>query len=178
MDPRVGFEWRPHNNLAVRFSAGSSISPPYLLRDQPSERRDHRARARRPGRRCDRNHQCRKPASRDRLWIRPRRGLRPERWDDVRARRHLRNEPLRAVSQLDVHQRTVPDVGLRSRRTAGSQFVRQSFQRRYEGIELAVRRIPHGKGWGYDLSGSTQRGYAYNLPPNFIAASCRRRRSV
>jgi outer membrane receptor protein involved in Fe transport len=41
---------------------------------------------------------------------------------------------------------------------------------RYEGIELTIKRTPPA-GWGFSLAGSTQRGYAYNLPPGFYCGA-------
>jgi len=40
---------------------------------------------------------------------------------------------------------------------------------RYEGIELSLKRVVTD-GFGFVLSGSTQRGYAYNLPANFYCS--------
>jgi hypothetical protein len=40
---------------------------------------------------------------------------------------------------------------------------------RYEGLELSLRRVVP-QGLGFTLSGSTQRGYAYNLPRNFYCS--------
>ncbi len=40
---------------------------------------------------------------------------------------------------------------------------------RYEGIELSLKRIVQN-GFGFVLAGSTQRGYAYNLPANFYCS--------
>ncbi len=42
---------------------------------------------------------------------------------------------------------------------------------RYEGIELSIKRAPP-VGWGFQVAGSTQRGYAYNLPPGFYCDVC------
>lgn len=39
---------------------------------------------------------------------------------------------------------------------------------RFEGLEFDLRRAPT-VGWGFDLAASTQRGYAYNLPPCFYS---------
>jgi hypothetical protein len=41
---------------------------------------------------------------------------------------------------------------------------------RYEGIEATLKRLPQS-GWGFSLTGSTQRGYAYNLPSNFYCGT-------
>jgi outer membrane receptor protein involved in Fe transport len=41
---------------------------------------------------------------------------------------------------------------------------------RYEGIELSLKRIP-AAGWGVSIAGSTQRGYAYHLPPGFYCGA-------
>ena len=37
---------------------------------------------------------------------------------------------------------------------------------RFEGIELSIKKVAT-VGWGYDVSGAVQHAYAYNLPPNF-----------
>lgn len=41
---------------------------------------------------------------------------------------------------------------------------------RYEGIELNVRRVPQ-VGFGYNLAGGVQRGFAYNLPACFYSTT-------
>lgn len=41
---------------------------------------------------------------------------------------------------------------------------------RFEGLELEIKRAPE-RGFGFDLAGSTQRGYAYNLPSCFYSTS-------
>ncbi len=40
---------------------------------------------------------------------------------------------------------------------------------RFEGVELSLRREPV-VGFGFDISGALQRGYYYNLPPNFYCS--------
>jgi len=57
-------------------------------------------------------------------------------------------------------EKTTPPTGL-----VYSQYVNLS-NARYEGIELVLKRVPL-RGFGFKLTGSTQRGYPYNLPPNF-----------
>ena len=123
------------------------------LRHQPSERRDHAALESGTGLVRNADDQRRQPAPRDGVRVRPRRGLRVERRRDVRARRYLRNQPLRAIPELDVHQRIVPDVDLRPRRTVASQFVRRTCcqHARYEGIEISdPAHSPRATGVGYD----------------------------
>ena len=167
VDPRVGLEWRPHNDLAVRFAMGSSISPPYLyVISRPNGAITAPAQ---PG-----------PGAVATETINAG-NLRPETafGYDLGADYALHDGV--TFLRSDIYETNLYGQYLNSTYINGlcpttictantplqvSSYVNLS-NARYEGFELAIRRIPQGKGWGYVVQGSTQRGYAYNLPPNF-----------
>jgi hypothetical protein len=166
LDPRIGLEWRPHRNVAMRFAMGSSIAPPYLSAlsapngaiTPPSN----------PG-----------PGSFATQSINSG-NLRPETaWGYNLGADYALNDNVTFV-RGDLYETNLYGQFLKSTYFDGlcptticlpntplQVYTTVNLSNaRYEGIELAIRRIPK-VGWGYVVQGSTQRGYAYDLPPNF-----------
>jgi len=170
MDPRAGFEWRPHSNLAVRFSMGSSIAPPFLyVLSQPNGAITPPSQYA-PGAFATESINAG--------------NLRPETawaydlgsdfaWHDgvTFTRADVYETNLYNQFEDETYVKGVcgsactkyPDTPLEV-----SSYTNLS-NARYEGIELGIKRAP-AWGLGYLVQGSTQRGYAYNLPPNFYCS--------
>jgi len=168
-DPRMGLEWRPHPNLAVRFAMGSSISPPYLyLLSRPNGSITLPAQGEDP------------PIATETVNSG---NLRPETaWGyDLGADYRFHDDETFAradVYETNLYGQFLEETAIDGLCTApgcppGTLLAKTGYvnlsNSRYEGIELALRRIPR-KGWGYVLQGSTQRGYAYDLPSNFYCS--------
>jgi hypothetical protein len=79
----------------------------------------------------------------------------------------LRNQFLNEVSLAGTY---TPTVGLNTglTRPLYDQVTGNLGDARYEGIELSILRAP-AEGFGFKLSGTLLRAYAYNLPANFYA---------
>lgn len=174
-DERLGVEWRPSYNWAVRFGAGSSIVPPYLglLTAQTSA--------------LPFNTTANTTSLTFGSFKNP--NLRPETafGYDIGFDRRL---PAQITMSFDGYltnmfngyfQELVPTgftcatAGYCSGPQAGNANVpiyaaynANLSNARFEGLELDVRRTP-AVGFGFDLAASTQRGYAYNLPPCFYS---------
>ena len=177
-DPRVGFVWQPHSNLAVRLSAGSAIAPPYLnLLSQITAQQA--------------------------LWdtqtniatLTKNSGqLLPEtafgydlgadyRWHDGwtvlsgdvyenNLFNHYFGETL--FSGLTCGQVTYPCLDQGGHKAPPAvpiyyQLNTNISNFRFQGIEMQLQCIPP-VGWGFTLAGALQRGYVYNLPPNFYCS--------
>lgn len=168
MDPRMGLEWRPHPNVAVRFAAGSSISPPYLaVISQPNGEITPPAHGG-PGAVATQivNAGNLHPetafgydlgadyALNDGVTF-----LRGDIYETNLYGQYLTSTYINGLCPIPICGKGVP--------LEVTQNVNLS-NARYEGLELEFRRIPRTKGWGYVVEGSTQRGYAYNLPPKFL----------
>jgi Carboxypeptidase regulatory-like domain/TonB dependent receptor/TonB-dependent Receptor Plug Domain len=165
-DPRMGLEWRPHRNVAVRFAMGSAISPPFLyVLSRPNGAITAPAQA--------------GVGSFATQTINSG-NLQPETaWSYNIGADYALNDNNTFV-RADVYQTNLFGQYLNETYFKGlcptticqpntplqvSSYVNLS-NARYEGIELAIRRSPR-VGVGYVVQGSTQRGYAYNLPANF-----------
>jgi hypothetical protein len=167
MVPRMGLEWRPHRDLAVRFSAGSSIAPPFLYDlSRPNGAITAPAQAG-PGAVATQ--------------IVNSGNLRPETAFGYNLGADYAFNDQQTFARADVYETNLFGQFLNETYIKGlcptsicgpgvplqvSQYINLS-NARYEGIELSLRRIPRGRGFGFVLQGSTQRGYAYNLPSNF-----------
>jgi hypothetical protein len=168
MDPRVGLEWRPHRNVAVRFAAGSSIAPPFLyVVSRPNGAISV------PGQGTS------DPIA---TQIVNAGNLRPETAFGYDVGADYAFNDGATFARADLYETNLfgqflnetyikgfcptavcgaPNIPLQE-----SSYINLA-NARYEGIELAIRHIPRHQGFGYVLQGSTQRGYAYDLPPNF-----------
>jgi Carboxypeptidase regulatory-like domain/TonB-dependent Receptor Plug Domain len=171
MDPRMGLEWRPHSNLAVRFAMGSSIAPPFLYDvSRPNGAITLPAQGTQP------------PIATQTINSG---NLRPETawgydlgadlaWHDgvTFARADVYETNLFGQFLNETYVKgpcSITVCGAPGYILAVSQYTNLA-NARYEGIELALRRIARRQGFGYVVQGSTQRGYAYNLPSNFYCS--------
>ena len=177
-DQRFALEYRPKNNLAIRAAAGSAIAPPYLflLSTVPST-----------------SYNKGTGLVTNTLNAG---GLRPETaWGydlgaDYRMKdgvTYVSGDVYRTnlfnhfLSQITSTGLACPAAGIAcGSAPAGTPIVQSQTVNlataRFEGIELAIRRAPLA-GVGFNLAGSVNRGYAYNLPPCFYgvppkSASC------
>lgn len=173
-DPRIALVYRPNGDAAIRFSAGSSIAPPFLglLSSVPSSA----------------TYNAGDPAA---FETTNNGSLRPETafgWDlgtDVRLSDHLTvvSGDLYFTNLFNRFFAQSVDTGL----ICGTSVTCESSgpvppnthllnqtnvnisNARFEGIELAIRRSP-AVGLGFTLSGALQKGYYYNLPPDFYCS--------
>lgn len=173
-DVRVGMTYRPRNDTIVRFAMGSAIAPPYLNLISRTNAVTYRS------------------GSPNATQTVNAAGLLPEtafgydlgadhRFKDgittVSVDGYLTNLYNHFISStyLDSNLCTAtfpyantgcPVAGVPMYDTTNINLANA----RFEGIEFSLRRAP-AVGFGYNLSGSTQRGYAYNLPPNFYCTN-------
>jgi hypothetical protein len=178
-DPRVGFVWQPHSNLAVRLAAGSAIAPPYLnLLSQIT--------------------------AQSALWntqtniatltknsgqLLPETSFGYDLGADYRFHdgwtvlsgdlyennlfNHYFGETL--FSGLSCGQVSYPCLDQNGNKAPPTvpiyyQLNTNISNFRFEGIELSLQRTPP-VGWGFNLSGSLLRGYVYNLLPHFYCST-------
>ena len=167
--PRAALEWRPRTNVGVRMAAGASIAPPFLhVISQPNDSITPPAH---PG-----------PGAAAVETINAG-NLRPETAFGYNVGADYAFNDHVTFASGDIYltnlfgqfldetypggicprtacTATKPPTGL-----VYSQYVNLS-NARYEGLELVLKRVP-GRGFGFKIAGSTQRGYPYNLPPMF-----------
>ncbi|MBV8723740.1 MAG: TonB-dependent receptor [Candidatus Eremiobacteraeota bacterium] len=178
-DPRVGFVWQPHPNLAVRLAAGSAIAPPYLnLLGQitaPSALWDTQTNI--------------ATLTKNSGQLRPETAFGYDlgadyRWHDGwtvlsgdvyenNLYNHYFGETL--FSGLFCGQVSYPCLDQGGHKAPPTVPIYYSLNTnisnfRFEGIELSLQRTPP-VGWGFNLSGSLLRGYVYNLPPYFYCST-------
>ena len=167
-DPRIGVEWRPQNSVAVRLSAGSSIAPPFLyVISQPNGGITVPSH---PG-----------PAAPAVETINAG-NLRPETAFGYDAGADYAFHDPAMFASVDFYLTDLYGQFLQETYFGGtcppsacapkppvpleySQYVNLS-NARYQGIELGIKRVPQ-TGLGFEVQGSTQQGYPYNLPPTF-----------
>jgi hypothetical protein len=167
-DERLGLEWRPQQSVAVRFSAGSSIAPPFL--DLLSEA----------------NGISYNP-EKDRFAVQTINSgtLHAETAFGYDLGGDYAFHDGVTFASTDFYltnlfgqflNQTYP-IGTCPVSACGATGIPLYAQTnlnlsnaRYEGIELGIKRVPQ-VGWGFSLSGSTQRGYPYDLPPNFYCGN-------
>jgi hypothetical protein len=169
-DERVGLEWRPQQQVAVRFSAGSSIAPPFLnLLSQANQITppSHPG----PGSFATQtlNSGTLHPetafgydvggdyAFRDGVTFASTDFYLTNLFGQFLTQTYLNGTcPVSSCGAPGIPLYTTQNVNLSNAR--------------YEGIEATIKRLPPS-GWGFSLAGSTQRGYAYNLPANFYCGT-------
>ena len=157
--PRAAVEWRPARDVSWRFSAGSSIAPPYAnLLSNPS------------GPPIGNNggfndtYYTQTINSGD---VRPETAF----GYDLGIDRRLANYVL---ASADLYETTLHDQFLQTTTLGGAYNARPLFiqqtanlgHSRYEGVEVKVARTPPA-GFGFLASGSLIRAYAYDLPSGF-----------
>ena len=166
-DPRLAFDYRANSNLALRFSAGSSIAPPYLNILSQLQGYSYRKGS---------------PTATETLNAG---NLKPEtafgydlggdyRFNDgdtvLSGDVYMTNLFNGFISQVYNSGTTCPDAVCGAGNSVPllySQYINLS-NARYEGVELALRHTP-GVGLGYTVQGAVQHAYAYNLGPCFYS---------
>jgi outer membrane receptor protein involved in Fe transport len=176
-DPRLGLVFRPNPNAAVRFALGSGIVPPFsgLLNAVPSNPQVDAS-----------NLFALQTANNG--GIRPETSFGYDLGGDVRLHGsttlsgdiYLTNLYNRFFSQTvatgEVCSTATPCIGSGGGSvTTGnipifSQTNANISNARFEGIEATLKHEPQ-YGLGYQVEGSLQRGYFYNLPPNFYCST-------
>ncbi len=171
-DPRFAFVFRPNPRTSLRFAAGSSIAPPFLgLLNQITSTPAY-----------DSTNQVATEGQSNG-------NLRPETGFGYDAGADVRFKDPSIVFSGDVYltnlynrffAQTV-DTGLvcgaanpcTGGAPDGTPILNSTnvniSNARFEGLELSLRRTPEF-GFGFALSGALQRGYYYNLPPNFYCS--------
>jgi hypothetical protein len=172
-DPRLALAFRPNPNLAVRFSAGSAIAPPYLsLLSQISAPRASYS------------------ASTGIATVTRNSGqLKPETAFGYDLGADYRLGDQQTVISADVYLNNLFNhyfgESLYSGTTCGAPIPcapapppgtkvyyltdTNISNFRFEGVELSVNRHP-AQGFGYTLAGGLQRAYVYNLPAGFYCS--------
>ncbi len=173
-DPRIGLVYQPKSNIAIRFSAGSAIAPPYLglLSNVPGGAISF-------------------DSSNNIVTVQtPNSSIKPETAFGYDLGADYRFKDGVTSLSTDVYEtnlfnhffgQTIPtglscgaplDCG--GLAPPGTPIYTQTpiniSNSRFEGFELSVRRQPQF-GWGFVVEGSLQRGYVYNLPPNFYCSA-------
>jgi hypothetical protein len=165
-DQRLGIEYRPSADTAVRFAVGSAIAPPYLaLLSVPTGSISFKQ-----------TYATQTVNSA---------GLKPEtafgydlgadhRFKDgvtiVSADLYLTNLFNHFIQQTYYSGLTCSTSPCTSPVPLYYTSNVNLNNARFEGIELSLHRTPD-YGFGYALAGAVQRGYAYNLPPNFYCSN-------
>lgn len=170
-DPRLGLVYRPNAESSIRFALGSSIAPPFLgllTQIASSPVYDPTTGA------------ALESASNGTL--KPETGMGYDLGGDFRlfdqqttlsADLYLTNLFNRFFGQTVNTGLTCAQVACQGSSSASVPVFNQTntniSNARFEGIELSLQRTP-AVGWGYQLSGALNRGYYYNLPPNFYCS--------
>jgi outer membrane receptor protein involved in Fe transport len=174
-DPRLGLVFQPDPNLALRFSAGSAISPPYLdlltqITSPPTYNTSNGiVTVTKPG------------------------NVKPETAFGYDLGADYRLFDGQTILSADLYENNLFNhfFGLTTNSglvcaanqcfsTGGTaapagtpifySFPTNISNFRFEGVELSLRRNPP-VGLGFNLSGALQRGYVYNLPPFFYCSN-------
>jgi outer membrane receptor protein involved in Fe transport len=169
-DDRIGLEWRPIANVAVRFSSGSSIAPPFLdLLSQANQiiPPAHSG----PGSYATQilNSGTLRPetafgydlgsdyAFKDGVTFASTDFYLTDLFNQFLTETYVNGTcPVSVCGSKGIPLYTSTNVNLSNAR--------------YEGVELSLKRTPT-VGWGFSIAGSTQRGYAYHLPPGFYCGA-------
>ena len=169
-DPRLGFVYRPDQNLALRFSAGASIAPPYpSLIDNNTETPLEVLQG--------------GGAVGTTVTVPVNSGtLRPETAFAYDVGGDLRL-PQASVLTLDLYLTNIWNQFVTQITDTGTTYTYNGTpyevytstngnlaQSRDEGIELALHHDP-SVGYGYTISGDLARAYAYNVPGNFYSTA-------
>ncbi len=157
-DPRLGLSYLPNANVAVRFSAGSAIAPPYpQLIDN-----------------LNTNPATTQPVNGTITISQNSGSLLPETSFGYDLGTDVRLQGGNILS-VDAYQTNIRNQFVGIVYPSGTSFNGTPVyittnanlaSSRYEGLEASLRRDPV-RGYGYTVSGSLQRAYAYNVPPGF-----------
>ena len=166
-DQRFALEYRPTSSIAIRASAGSAISPPYLsLLSKVTV----------PPTRCTTS--CSFSENNPNLVPETAFGYDlgvdyrlPNNFGVVSVDGYLTDLYNHFLSEeyYPGNCGTVPGYTCPGASTGLPIFVTQNTNlnnARFEGIELSIKKVAT-VGFGYDVSGAIQHAYAYDLPPNF-----------
>lgn len=169
-DPRIGIVYRPNTATAVRLAMGSSIAPPFLgLLNQITSTPSYNGQV-----------AIEQQSNGD---LKPETAFGMDLGADVRlkdstvvsADAYYTNLFNRFFAQTIDTGLTCAQVQCSGPGTVppGTHVLNQTntniSNARFEGIELSIRRTP-AVGFGYNISGALQRGYYYNLPPDFYCS--------
>ena len=169
-DPRLGFVYRPDQDLSLRFSAGSSIAPPYpSLIDNNTETAEEVLAA--------------GGAVGTTVTVPVNSGtLKPETAFayDIGGDARL---PHGNILSVDLYMTNIWNQFLTKITDTGTTYTYNGTpyevytstngnlaQSRDQGVEVALHRDP-AVGYGYTISGDLARAYAYNLPPGFYSTA-------
>jgi hypothetical protein len=170
-DPRLDLEYRPNGNTALRFSAGSSIAPPYLfLLSQVNGTIS----AFKPG-----NTFVTQKINSGTLL--PETAFGYDLGGDYRFNDgvtvlsgdvYLTNLYNHFITETYNSGLLCPDTVCGANNNIPLYYTANVNlnNSRFEGLELALKRTP-SVGFGYVLQGALQRGYAYNLPACFYSTT-------
>ena len=177
-DPRLALEYRMNADTSLRFAAGSSIAPPYIsLLSKANGSTSYSSST-------GNVYQTINSGA----FLKPETAFGYDLGGDIRLKDkvtfvsadvYLTNLFNQFIAQTYDSGLTCGTIsGVSCPATAGVTPATPVFysanvnlsNARYEGIELSIKRIPE-YGFGYELSGSTQRGYVYNLPACFYSTT-------
>jgi outer membrane receptor protein involved in Fe transport len=169
-DPRFGFVYRPDQDLSLRFSAGSSIAPPYpSLIDNNTETPEEVLSA---GGAVGTTVTV--PVNSGTL--KPETSFSYDVGGDARlAHGNILSVDLYLTNIWNQFLTQITDTGTTYTYNGTAYDVYTSTngnlaQSRDQGIEVALHRDPP-IGYGYTISGDLARAYAYNLPPGFYSTA-------
>ena len=170
-DPRFGYTYRMTPDAILRFSAGSSVAPPYPalidnLNTTPAEASVGVAAG------------APITISQNSGSLKPETSFAYDLGTDVRlsggaivsADAYLTNIWNQFFTSITDTGTTYTPAGSSTSSEVYSSTNANLAQSRYEGIELAIHKAPK-IGWGYVFSGDLARAYAYNVPPGFYATA-------
>ncbi|MEO6912757.1 MAG: TonB-dependent receptor [Candidatus Baltobacteraceae bacterium] len=176
-DPRLSIEFRPTNQVAVRFATGSTIAPPYInllsqLSTPPT---------------CGSTKSCKNASQTlNAGTIKPETAWGYDLGGDYRFKDGVTSASLdlytstlfnQYLSQTFQSGTCIPDTTTKHNCTIGSGpasvpiFATANANlnnARYQGIEFSLRRNPP-VGWGYVVQGALQKAYPFNLGPCFYS---------
>ncbi len=173
VDPRLGLTYQPNGSMSFRFSAGSSVAPPYLA--LLSGVSVNGAASAVPAFVAASSQGPYYSQSTPNAFILPETAFGYDLGSDVRYAGD-------AVFSWDVYRTNVRNEYVQTNQAQGTYndgvhgvlplFIteyRNLANSRYEGLELSFRQSPH-VGFGYVLQGALSRAYAYNVPASFYSS--------
>ncbi len=176
-DARLGLEWRPASDLAVRLGAGSSVAPPFLgLLTTVSDKPPFATNAGDAFETVNFKNPHLAPETSfgyDLGFDKRMRGQTYVSFDAYQT--NLFNSYFQRLTPSGLTCASTP-TECQGPGTGNPNIpiydseVQNLANVRFEGLELSVKRVPDvGLGWSF--SGGTQRAYAYNLPPCFYSTN-------
>jgi hypothetical protein len=175
-DPRLALEYRPEPSTAIRFAVGSAIAPPFLAEISTV-----------PGAISFSSQTGFATQQLQSASLKPETAFgfdlgADHRFHDgvtfVSGDIYMTNLFNHFITQLynsgGTCPATDPNTGASTPNgcVGAPLFFKQNINlanSRFEGIELGIKRVPQA-GFGFNVQGSIQKGYAYNLPPCFYGS--------